>query len=144
MTDDRHVAEQSIAEALRSLGSSELGLTSAQAGHRLQEYGPNRLAEIAQEARWRRLLREFTHFFAIILWIAAGLALFAETRSPGQGMWQLGVAILAVILVNGLFAYWQEHRAGRAIDALRELLPQQVKVMRDGQMLTLASASVPV
>ena len=142
MTDDRHVAEQSIAEALRSLGSSELGLTSAQAGHRLQEYGPNRLAEIAQEARWRRLLREFTHFFAIILWIAAGLALFAETRSPGQGMWQLGVAILAVILVNGLFAYWQEHRAGRAIDALRELLPQQVKVMRDGQMLTLASAQL--
>ncbi|MYZ52721.1 cation-translocating P-type ATPase [Malikia spinosa] len=142
MTDDRHVAEQSIAEALRSLGSSELGLTSAQAGHRLQEYGPNRLAEIAQEARWRRLLREFTHFFAIILWIAAGLALFAETRSPGQGMWQLGIAILAVILVNGLFAYWQEHRAGRAIDALRELLPQQVKVMRDGQMLTLASAQL--
>ncbi len=140
MTDDRHVAEQSIVEALASLGSSELGLSSAQAGHRLQEYGPNRLAEIEQEARWRQLLREFTHFFAIILWIAAGLALFAETRSPGEGMWQLGVAILAVILVNGLFAYWQEHRAGRAIDALRDLLPQQVKVMRDGQLLTLASA----
>ena len=85
MTDDRHVAEQSIAEALASLGSAEQGLTSAQAGHRLQAYGPNRLAEIEQEARWRRLLREFTHFFAIILWIAAGLALFAETRSPGEG-----------------------------------------------------------
>ena len=142
MTDDKHVAELSIAEALASLGTSELGLTAAQAGHRLREYGPNRLAEIAQEARWRQLLREFTHFFAIILWIAAGLALFAESRSPGEGMWQLGVAILAVILVNGLFAYWQEYRAGRAIDALRELLPQQVKVMRDGQLFTLASAQL--
>lgn len=99
MTNDRHVAEQSIVEALRSLGSSELGLTSAQAGHRLQEYGPNRLAEIEQEARWRQLLRELTHFFAIILWIAAGLALFAETRSPGEGMWQLGVAI-GIIVAN--------------------------------------------
>ena len=53
MTDDRHVAEQSIAEALASLGSSELGLTSAQAGHRLQEYGPNRLAEIEQQDEGR-------------------------------------------------------------------------------------------
>ncbi len=139
---DSHVSDLPAAAALRSLGSSEQGLSSAQAAHRLQQYGPNRLAEVGIEPAWRRLLREFTHFFAIILWLAAGLALFAETRSPGEGMWQLGIAILAVILVNGLFSFWQEHRAGRAIDALRRLLPQQVKVLRDGQLAILASAAL--
>jgi sodium/potassium-transporting ATPase subunit alpha len=140
--DDGHVSCLPAAEALRSLGSSEQGLSSVQAAHRLQQYGPNRLAEVGAEPAWRRLLREFTHFFAIILWIAAGLALFAETRSPGEGMWQLGIAILAVILVNGLFSFWQEHRAGRAIDSLRQLLPQQVKVLRDGQLAVLASEAL--
>ncbi len=138
MSDD-HLSQLPVAEALLGLGSSEQGLDPAQAAHRLQQYGPNRLAEVGIEPAWRRLLREFTHFFALILWLAAGLALFAESRDPGEGMWQLGIAILAVILVNGLFSFWQEHRAGRAIDSLRELLPQQVKVLRDGQLTSLAS-----
>jgi len=86
-----------------------------------------------------RFLLEFTNFFALILWVAAGLAWFAETRNPGEGMAQLGVAILAVILINGVFSFWQEYRAEQAIAALRKLLPQQVKVRRDGQLQTLAA-----
>ncbi|WP_153112112.1 cation-translocating P-type ATPase [Propionivibrio limicola] len=133
-----HLANLSIAEALKSLESSENGLTAAEAARRLKEYGPNRLAEIDGEAEWKRFLREFTHFFAVILWVAAGLAFFAESRSPGEGMWQLALAILAVILINGTFSYWQEYRAERAIDALRKLLPQTVKVVRDRQLTTVA------
>lgn len=129
-----HLANLSIAEALRSLDSSEQGLSAAEAARRLCEYGENRIAEIGGEAAWRRFLREFTHFFAIILWIAAALAFFAESRSPGEGMWQMGIAIVAVIVINGVFSYWQEYRAERAIDALRKLLPQTAKVLRDGNL----------
>ena len=132
-----HLANLSISEALQSLHASEHGLSSAEAARRLREYGENRLAEIGGEAEWRRFAREFTHFFAIILWVAAGLAFFAESYSPGEGMWQLGAAIVAVILINGSFSFWQEYRAEKAIDALRQLLPQVVKVMRDGQLATL-------
>ena len=132
-----HLANLSIAEALKSLESSENGLSAAEAARRLDEYGENRLAEIGGEPEWKRFLREFTHFFAVILWVAAALAFFAESRSPGEGMWHLGMAVLAVILINGSFSYWQEYRAERAIDALRKLLPQVVKVVRDGQLTTL-------
>ncbi len=132
-----HVANLSVPEALKSLETSEQGLTSVEEARRLAEYGPNHLAEIRGEAQWRRFLREFTHFFALILWVAAGLAFFAESRSPGEGMWQLGLAIIAVILINGSFSFWQEYRAERAIDALRQLLPQYVKVMRDGKLLDI-------
>ena len=133
-----HLANLSIVEALQSLRTSENGLGSAEAARRLREYGENRLAELGCEPEWRRLAREFTHFFALILWVAAALAFFAESRSPGEGMWQLGAAIIAVILINGAFSYWQEYRAEKAIDALRRLLPQVVKVMRDGQLTTVS------
>ena len=46
-------------------------------------------------------------------------------------------AILGVILINGLFSFWQEYRAERALAALVRLLPHQAKVMRDGAVVTL-------
>ena len=137
-----HIARLSIADALASLHSSASGLSAAEAERRLCEYGPNSLAETRAEAHWPRLLREFTHFFALILWLAAGLAFFAEISSPGEGMGQLGVAIVAVILINGGFSFWQEFRAERAITALRRLLPQTVEVLRDNRLLTLPAAAL--
>ena len=135
-----HLANLPLAEALQSLGTTATGLTSAEAARRLREYGENRLAAIGVEPQWRRFLGEFTHFFALILWVAAGLAFFAESREPGTGMWQLGAAILAVILINGTFSFWQEYRAERAIEALRKLLPPAAKVLRDGQLTSLPAA----
>ncbi len=134
-----NIANLTIAEALISLKVSEHGLDSAEAGRRLKEFGYNRIEEVKGKPLWIRFLNEFTHFFALILWFAAGLAMFAETRNPGEGMWHLVIAIVAVILINGTFSFWQEYRAERAISALKKLLPQHVKVMRDGQLQTLAA-----
>ena len=126
----------STADVLASLKTSEAGLDSTEAQRRLREFGPNRIEEVKGKPLWLRFLREFTHFFALILWVAATLAFFAESRDPGAGMWQLGVAILAVILINGVFSFLQEYRAERAISALRQLLPARVKVLRDGALQT--------
>ena len=137
-----HIANLSVTDALSSLRVSEQGLASAEAGRRLREFGPNRIDEVRGEPQWRRFIGEFTHFFALILWMAAGLAFFAEARSPAQGMAQLGWAIIAVIVINGSFSFWQEYRAEQAIAALRKLLPQSVKVMRDGELCTLPVESL--
>ncbi len=118
--------------AYRSLQSGPDGLTSADAARRLAEFGPNRVERVLGEPLTLRFLRGFTHFFALILWVAAGLAFFAEWKSPGGGMAMLGFAILGVIAVNGLFSFWQEYRAEKAIVALEKLLPHQVKAVRDG------------
>jgi P-type E1-E2 ATPase len=51
---------------------------------------------------------------------------------------------LGVILINGIFSFWQEYRAERAISALTKLLPQQALVLRDGQLQPiLAEMLVP-
>ncbi|WP_427173304.1 cation-translocating P-type ATPase [Arthrobacter sp. 92] len=104
------------------------GLSSEAAALRLRQVGPNKLPQVLPVPRWRRLLAELTHFFAVMLWVASGLAFVA-------GMPQLGVAIIVVIVVNGLFAYAQQERAQQAAAKLHELLPALVSVRRDGRIM---------
>ena len=131
-------------QALASLNTSAAGIHSSEAARRLAEYGPNHLEEVAHEHLLLRFAQEFTHFFAIILWIGAALAFAAEHFDPGQGMARLGVAIVGVIIINGIFSFWQEYKAERAVAALRQLLPQKVKALRDDEIVEiLASELVP-
>ena len=108
----------------------------------LAEFGPNRVERVRGERWITHFLKGFTHFLALILWIAAALAFFAEFQDPGHGMATLGVAILGVILINGLFCFWQEYRAEQALEALTRLLPHQVKVMRGGSLATLPAVEL--
>lgn len=111
------------------------GLSTSEALALLAEHGPNRIPTEAAVPAWRRFLAEFTHFFAALLWCAAGLAFVA-------GMPQLGVAVVAVVLINGLFSYVQEERAEHAASKLRALLPSQVLVRRDGRPARLEAADL--
>ena len=131
------IHQLSADEALASLKSNPHGLSSPEALRRLAEYGPNRVEEVAGEPMFLRFLKEFTHFFALILWLAAALAFLAEWSDPARGMAKVGYAIVAVILVSGLFSFWQEFRVERTLAALRDLLPQQVDVLREGRAVRL-------
>jgi calcium-translocating P-type ATPase len=128
-----------VEQALANLKSARAGLTSREAGRRLTEYGPNEVVEVGREPLWMRGARQFTHFFAVILLLASALAFFAEIHEPGRGMGILGWAIVGVVLVNGAFAFWQEYRAERAIEALKALLPHEVTVRRNGAATRLAT-----
>ena len=133
------IAHQTPDAALADLGSSVQGLTGQEAQRRLTEFGPNRVEAAAREPLGLTLLREFSHFFALILWLAAGLAFVAGYFEPGQGMAELGFAIVGVIVVNGCFSFWQAYRAEQALDALRQLLPQRVNVRRAAQVEEVAA-----
>lgn len=100
------------------------GLSLEEVELRRKHNGPNLLPRPPHLPLWRRLLSQLVHFFAIMLWIAGSLAILA-------GMPQLGFAIFVVILLNGLFAFFQEYRAEKAGDRLRDLLPRRVTVIRD-------------
>ena len=124
------IHQLSIEAALDSLGCEANGLSAREAARRLAEYGPNQIERIARKPVLLRLLREFVQFFSVILWIAAGLAFVAEWSAPGQGMAKIGFALIGVILVSGLFAFWQEHRVEHTLSALLKLLPQQATLLR--------------
>lgn len=101
------------------------GLTQAEAAARLTAEGPNELPAPRRVPAWRRLAAEMFHFFALLFWVAGGLAFVA-------GMPQLGVAVFVVVVLNGVFAFVQEERAEHAAERLRDLLPRRVTVLRDG------------
>ncbi|MCU0972613.1 MAG: cation-transporting P-type ATPase [Burkholderiales bacterium] len=126
-----------IDQALAALGTRPAGLSAAEARTRVAAHGPNTVSAVGREHLLVRFGREFSHLFAVILWIAAALAFAAEWHQPGEGMASLGVAIVGVIVLNGVFSFWQEYRAERALAALRSLLPQRVKVVREGETLQL-------
>ncbi|MFN0028744.1 MAG: cation-translocating P-type ATPase [Acidimicrobiales bacterium] len=113
------------------------GLSGVAARAALERDGPNRLPAVVRAPWWRRLGAQFTHFFAAMLWVAAVLAFIA-------GMPQLAVAIGAVVLVNGVFAFVQQYHAERAADRLRELLPRRVTVWRDGALIQLDAAELVI
>ncbi len=114
-----------------------IGLSSSDAAHLLATNGANCLPAPPSPHVWRKLVAQFTHFFALMLWIAGGLAIFA-------GMAQLGVAVFVVIVINGVFAFAQEQRAEHAAERLQDLLPVGVVVRRDGAPRTINAADVVV
>ncbi len=114
-----------------------VGLSDVDVARLRETWGPNLLPAAEQRPWWRHLLDQLVHFFALLLWMAAGLALLA-------GLPELAVAIAVVVLVNGVFAFAEERGAERAAARLRELLPRQVTVVREGHRCQLdAAALVP-
>ena len=106
------------------------GLSLEEVELRRKHYGPNLLSCRPHLPLWRRLQSQLIHFFAVMLWIAGGLAILA-------GMPQLGYAIFIVIVLNGLFSFLQEYRAEKAGERLRDLLPQRVMVRREGKIQSI-------
>lgn len=128
------IQKLSAQAALASLRSGQAGLAAAEVERRLRGFGRNILEPVRRRPVVERFLRSFTHFFAVLLWLAAALALVAEGYEPGGGMGVLAVAIVAVIVINGLFSFWQDYKAERELASLARLLPQRVKVVRHGAL----------
>ncbi|MGB5241094.1 MAG: cation-transporting P-type ATPase [Prochlorococcaceae cyanobacterium] len=103
------------------------GLSQLEAEQRLERYGANRLPPLKRRPLALRFLDQMVHFMALLLWIAGVLAFVAGTP-------QLGWAIWAVVLINGIFSFWQEFQAERTLAALTRSLPRQVQVWRDGRL----------
>ncbi len=107
------------------LGSRPGGLTAAEAAERLAASGPNELRSVPPRPLLLRFAAHFTHLMALLLWAGSIAAVAA-------GLPAIAVAIVLVNVINGVFSFWQEHRADRATEALRRLLPVHARVLRDG------------
>lgn len=126
-----------VQKTFSSLETSPGGLTQSEAARRLKIHGRNALREVKGKPLYLKLLANFTHLMALLLWAAGFAALIAK-------MPQLAIAVWAVNLINGAFSFWQEFRAEKATDALKKLLPAYARVLRDGEeQKILAEELVP-
>ncbi|MDH5767537.1 MAG: cation-transporting P-type ATPase, partial [Nitrospirota bacterium] len=129
-------------EVFHSLVTSKDGLTEDEAHRRLREFGYNEIEEVKKKPLIFRFLSQFTHFLAVLLWTASSLSFLSEYLHPGEGMFTLGCAIVAVIFINAIFTFIQEYRAEKALEVLKKLLPFYVKVLRDGREKEIQSREV--
>jgi magnesium-transporting ATPase (P-type) len=136
------VRQLPLDSAFSTLRSRPTGLSRQKAESRRLEFGPNRIEPLPTTPLVICFTSQFTHFFALLLWVAAVLALVADVHMPGQGMSTLAVAIVAVIVVNGAFSFWQEYRAEETMAALQRLLPHQVRTLRDRAVVVIPSEDV--
>ncbi|MGD9705560.1 MAG: magnesium-translocating P-type ATPase [Acidimicrobiia bacterium] len=113
------------------------GLTDAEATRRLAVNGPNTI-EPAHGHRGLRLLgAQFTS--PIILILGA-----ATVVSMALGDVTDGAIILAIILASGMLGFWQEHTAGRAVDALLARVRIDVEVLREGRETAISVDDIVV
>ena len=122
-------------DVYRELGTSNKGLSHKKAENRLHEYGPNQIEEIKGKPLIYKFLANFYHLLALLLWGTSALAFIA-------GIPQLGFAIIAVIIINGFFSFWQEYEAEKAIDALKKILPAKARVIRNGAEEEMVAAEL--
>ncbi|MFY7895521.1 MAG: cation-translocating P-type ATPase, partial [Phycisphaerales bacterium] len=71
--------------------------------------------------------------------IASGVV--AMLVDPTDGI-KNGLVILAVVVLNTIIGFVQEFRAGKAIEALSKMVPENVAAMRDGKKITLAASEL--
>jgi H+-transporting ATPase len=124
------LAELPLGQMLAELDSSAQGLTAVEALQRLQHYGANEIGE-----RHRNPVLVFLgYFWAPIPWmIEAALVLSLAARH-----WTDAVIIAVLLVMNGVVAFAEEHRAAGAIAALKQRLASSARVLRDGTWVTVA------
>jgi len=111
------------------------GLHDDEALRRARMHGPNELSDRGSRSPWRLLLDQFTDFMILVL---TGAALLAGIL----GDWIDAVAILVIVLVNGLAGFAQQWRAERALAALKRLAAAQALVLRSGQYRRISAAEL--
>jgi magnesium-transporting ATPase (P-type) len=129
------LASRPAEDVLASVGTSREGLSAAEAAVRRARFGPNLLPRCPRHPWYFELGANLFHLLALLLWAAAALSWMLGTP-------EVAAAIVAVIAINGLFSFWQEYQAGRAAEALQDLLPHQVTVRRAKREQAIPAADV--
>ena len=122
-------------ETLPFLESSESGLTSDEARRRLDQYGPNQIRRKGKDSVLTLLWRQINN---PLIWVLLG----SGTLAVGLGKMTDGLVVLSVVVINAIIGFIQEYKAGQAIEALSDMVPQNATVTRDGRMLTVPAAEL--
>ncbi|HDO22797.1 MAG TPA: cation-translocating P-type ATPase [Nitrospirae bacterium] len=123
MTNQYH--SKSVSETFEELRSSPGGLTSEEAGRRLERYDPNEIAEKKGKTPFMLFIDQFRDFMVIVLVVAAVISgIIGEVSDT--------IAIAVIVILNATLGFVQEFRAEKAMAALKKMAAPSAIVVRDG------------
>lgn len=127
---------QPVNDAMQNLGvSAASGLTSEEVKKRVEQYGQNRLVGGKEKSILQMMFEQLKDFLVVILMIAAVISIIL-----GEAL--EGIIILAIVVLNTILGVYQENKASNALKALKEMASPHAKVLRDGQVVEVASPDV--
>ncbi|MEJ2215470.1 MAG: plasma-membrane proton-efflux P-type ATPase [Gemmatimonadota bacterium] len=105
--------------------SPTTGLSDDEAAHRLEQYGPNAL----DEKKVNPFIKFLGYFWGPIPWMIE----VAAVLSAAVQHWTDLIIIAALLVFNAVVGFWQEYKAGNAVEALKRSLALRSRVLRDGR-----------
>ncbi len=125
----------SIPDTFQLLGTNQQGLSTTTAEEKLLQVGPNELQEAKKKSIGLMLLAQFKDVMILILLAAAVIAGIV-------GDFTDGIVILIIVLLNAFLGFFQEYRAEKAMQALKQMALTQARVLRDGNVTDLAARAL--
>lgn len=101
------------------------GLSKEEVQERIKKVGYNELVEARKKSLFITFLEQFKDFMVLILFGATCISMLL-------GEWVDAIAILAIVLLNGVLGFIQENRAEKSLQALKQLAAPQVTTLRGG------------
>ncbi len=123
--------------ALKTLESSEQGLSSDEAQRRLERDGPNKLPETKPRSALLRFLAQFNNVLIYALLVAGTVTFYLDHLVDAA-------VIFGVVLANAIIGFIQEGKAEDALAAIRQMLSPQAMVRRDGHQRTIESVNLVI
>jgi len=99
------------------------GLDAAEASRRLSQYGANRLPEGKQRGPLMRFFAQLNNVLVYVLLGAGFVKLMV-------GLWLDAAVILGVVIINALLGFFQEGKAEKALDSIRNMLSAEARTIR--------------
>ncbi len=118
---------------LKTLDTSETGLSSGEAENRLKKYGKNELKEEEKTSVFKLLFSQFKSFLILILIVAALVSAFLGEIVDA-------LVILFTVFLAGVLGFVQEYRAEESIKLLKSLTSPEALVVRDGKEVKVPSS----
>ncbi|MFD1171980.1 cation-translocating P-type ATPase [Oceanobacillus picturae] len=117
--------------------TSRKGLTTKQVEKRRKQYGYNVLETQKNTSKWLIFLKQFQDFMVLVL--------LAATLIAGLlGEYIDAIAIMIIVIVNGCFGYFQEQKAEKSLEKLKELSAPLATVLRNEKWEKIYSKEVVV
>uniref|UniRef100_G3UFC6 Sodium/potassium-transporting ATPase subunit alpha n=2 Tax=Loxodonta africana TaxID=9785 RepID=G3UFC6_LOXAF len=126
------------------------GLSSARAANLLARDGPNALSPPKETPEVVKFLKQLVGGFSILLWIGAILCWIAYgiqySNDPSSSLDNvyLGAVLVLVVILTGIFAYYQEAKSTNIMASFGKMIPQQALVIRDAEKKTIPSEQLVV
>jgi len=140
-----------IGELCQRLGTNlETGLTAAQAKANTERDGPNRLTPPPTTPEWIKFCQNLFGGFALLLWLGAILCFLAygiqasTYEEPPDDNLYLGIVLTAVVVVTGIFSYYQESKSSKIMESFANMVPQYALVLREGEKVNLKAEDLAI